>query len=374
MQVKLTLDDFIRRARAVHGDKYDYSKVVFKGSHKKVCIVCPTHGEFWQVAKSHWSGIGCAACSGNVKLSTEQFIERAKKIHGNRYDYSESQYKNMNEKVRIKCLQHGLFEQVASSHLSGHGCPYCSDSVLLTNEEFVKRAKKVHGDKYDYILVDYKGARIKVLIKCKSCNAIFKLDPNGHLSGQGCPQCGIRQRNESIRLPYDIWVARARKNHTTLYDYSEVQYNKLLDKVKIGCPKHGFFYQEAKAHMEGTDCPLCSQPSRGENLIEHILTQNDIEHIRQYAVYNESILCDNIRLIVDFFLPKYNMFIEYNGRQHYMPVKRFGGESDFEQQKERDIALRLYCKEHKIKLLEIPYTEYREIGDILKKELKIKTT
>ena len=122
---KLTTEDFIKKAKEVHGDKYDYSKVVYKGNRTLVTIVCPIHGEFQQKPSNHLSGNGCPDCSGNKRLTTEDFIKKAREVHGDKYDYSKVKYVNTSTKVCIVCPEHGEFQQTPNDHLGGKGCPNC---------------------------------------------------------------------------------------------------------------------------------------------------------------------------------------------------------------------------------------------------------
>ena len=185
---KLTTDDFIKRAKEVHGDKYDYSKVEYKNARSKVCIICPEHGEFWQEPRHHLDGKGCPSCKRVKKLTTDDFIKRAKEVHGDKYDYSKVDYKNNKSKVCIICPEHGEFWQEASSHLSGNGCPKCNGGTFLSQHEFIEKAKKVHNNFYDYSKVEYKNARSKVCIICPR-HGEFWQEASSHLSGKGCPKC-----------------------------------------------------------------------------------------------------------------------------------------------------------------------------------------
>ena len=130
----LTQDEFIERAVAVHGNKYDYSKVIYAGTKKKVCIICPEHGEFWQKPYAHLAGQGCPKCANNQKIDKEEFIRRAREIHGDKYDYSKVDYKNNYTKVVITCPEHGDFKQFPHSHLQGNGCQKCYEEPLLERE------------------------------------------------------------------------------------------------------------------------------------------------------------------------------------------------------------------------------------------------
>ena len=141
---KLNTESFITKAKEVHGDKYDYSKVEYVNNSTKVCIICPIHGEFWQIPNNHLSGNGCNKCSGNDKLNTESFITKAKEVHGDKYDYSKVEYINARTKVCIICPVHGEIMIIPNKHLKGYGCNKCKISGKLTKEEFIIKAKEIH--------------------------------------------------------------------------------------------------------------------------------------------------------------------------------------------------------------------------------------
>lgn len=123
---RLTTEEFVERSRAVHGDRYDYSKAVYVDKRTKVEIVCPEHGSFWQLPTNHWKGQGCPVCAGRAReFTTESFVERARKVHGDAYDYSQVEYKTMRTPVTIVCPEHGAFQQMPLAHLKGRGCPQC---------------------------------------------------------------------------------------------------------------------------------------------------------------------------------------------------------------------------------------------------------
>ena len=194
---------FINKAIQVHGNKYDYSKVNYIDCNTKVCIICPEHGEFWQSPRCHLKGRGCSLCSKNKKLTTEEFIKRAKEIYGDKYDYSKVEYVNNHTKVCIICPDHGEFWQKPQSHLNGHGCVKCfakgcADRFALTTEEFIKRAKEIHNDKYDYSKVNYVNSYTKVCIICPE-HGEFWQEPHEHLRGGGCPICKDSKLEKEIR-------------------------------------------------------------------------------------------------------------------------------------------------------------------------------
>jgi very-short-patch-repair endonuclease len=152
---KLSQKIFIEKAKEIHGDKYDYSNVNYTGALNYVNIICPTHGMFRQHANSHLSGRGCSKCVGGIKKTQEEFIIRAKEIHDNKYDYSLVKYINAKTNIEIICSVHGIFKQMPTKHLCGHGCPICNESrgenkitnYLLKNSiKFIKE-KKFNGCK-----------------------------------------------------------------------------------------------------------------------------------------------------------------------------------------------------------------------------------
>ncbi len=184
----LTKEEFIEKAKEVHGDKYDYSKVVYINSTTPVTIVCPEHGEFLQKPINHLRGSGCHKCTGLIRLTTSEFIEKAKEVHGDKYDYSKVVYINNHTKVTIVCPIHGEFEQIPNTHLLGCGCPICAGNIKLSTDEFVEKARKIHGDKYIYDKVNYVNNSTKVIITCP-IHGEFEQVPYKHLIGHGCPRC-----------------------------------------------------------------------------------------------------------------------------------------------------------------------------------------
>lgn len=193
MPKKVTTQDFIDRARAVHGDKYGYAFSVYQSTNEKVFIHCHDHGIFEQSPGNHLKGNGCASCYGNKKMTTDVFVKKAKPVHGNKYDYSKVDYINAMTNVKIICPKHGEFDQSPANHLGGKGCPKCkgvaaSKAQRSTIEEFIEKAREVHGDGCDYSMVDYVNAATKVKIVCPE-HGIFFQTPTSHLQGSGCPGC-----------------------------------------------------------------------------------------------------------------------------------------------------------------------------------------
>lgn len=205
----LSKEDFIERARKIHGDKYDYSKVEYINSKTKVCIVCPTHGEFWQTPMCHLKGEGCGKCGyekmkKSQSFTREMFIGKAKNKYGDKYDYSKVEYINSQTPILITCKIHGDFLMRPNDHLQGQECPKCKLSKLrkkfaFSREEFIEKAKKVHGDKYDYSKVEYVNNRTKVCIICTKHGEFWQA-PDHHLLGGNCPQCNKSKLEEQTNV------------------------------------------------------------------------------------------------------------------------------------------------------------------------------
>ena len=187
---KLTQEEILIRFINKHNNKFDYSLFEYNGMKNKSIFKCNTCGQsFLQTPNGHLKN-GCPCCVGKYK-TTEVFIEEAKKIHGNKYDYSLVEYKSSKEKIKIKCNTcEQVFLQTPNGHLTGRGCTFCNTNKRMTSDEFIEKAKLIHGDKYDYSLVEYKNMKTKIKIKCNYCNNVFMVVPDLFFNKKsGCPNC-----------------------------------------------------------------------------------------------------------------------------------------------------------------------------------------
>ena len=196
--------DFIEKSKNIYDNKYDYSLVEYITNNKKVKIICPEHGIFEQIPRTHISGSGCRLCYNDKRTkNTDFFIEKGNKIHNNKYDYSLVNYTHNNNKVKIICPIHGIFEQKPNIHLIGCGCVKCSiDDKKSNTSDFIEKCKKIHDNKYDYSLVEYETAQIKVKIICPE-HGVFNITPHNHLFSKGCPKCH-KSKNEIVVEKYLI--------------------------------------------------------------------------------------------------------------------------------------------------------------------------
>lgn len=366
--IKLSQEEIIRRFKKVHGDKYNYSKVKYSLISEKVCIICLKHGEFWQTPQSHLAGCGCNLC-GQIASKESKYkdknsaIEKAKLVHGDKYDYSEVKYTVLQDIVTIICPIHGEFKQVFKNHLHGNGCSKCNRSKpkynkRLSIENFIQRSNKIHNYKYDYSKTVYINSNIPICIICPE-HGEFWQTPTVHLQGSGCKKCSFKLVGDLKRLNTEEFIKRSYLVHgINKYDYSKVKYIKISEKVEIICKKHGSFWQQAQHHLNGTGCPLCNE-SKNELKIRNFLDNQLIKYTTQEWFKNTENPCKNpktnCRLPFDFYLPEYNLCIEYDGEAHYIPIKYFGGKKTLEDQQRRDSIKNQYCKDNGIRLLRIPY-------------------
>jgi len=242
---KLTTEDFIKKAKEIHSDKYDYS------------LICPIHGVFEQQPNAHLNYKGCFKC-GIDKRRTKQlkdkdyFINKSKNFHIDKYDYSLVEYVDQTTKVKIICPIHGIFEQTPKQHYK-HGCHYCSSSKngqynKIDRETFIKISKEIHNNFYDYSLI--KDINKKVDIICP-IHGVFHTNSYRHMKGSICIKCKNDNR-KSIN-----YVEKFNKIHNNKYDYSLSKYINNKTKIKIICPIHGIFEQRPDSHIQGKGCPKC---------------------------------------------------------------------------------------------------------------------
>jgi len=277
-------------------------------------------------------------------------------IHNYKYDYSLFKFIDFKTKVKIICPIHGEFEQRFDHHLNGHRCKRCKGFEILNHEDFMKRSNEVHNNKYKYPFNDYKNNHTKVKIICP-IHGEFEQIPSGHLNGKGCRRCkGIEVLNQQD------FIKKSSEVHNFEYDYSLSDYINAKTKVKIICKNHGVFEQTPDNHISKKQgCPYCNK-SVGEEKIKKYLDEFKIDYNRQYNLYEEN---KKHPLRADFYLPKYNLIIEYNGTQHYNEIKYFGGLKTLIDIKDRDRRKKLICEKNNIKLIIIPYTKFNEIKNIL---------
>ena len=404
-------EDFISKSKEVWKDKYDYSLVEYKNMKTKIKIIY-NDWIFLQKAEDHLLGKMC-----ELRWDTNRFIFESKKIHGDDYDYSKTVFKNMNTKVIL--LKDGVeYLQNPNKNLMGRKPERVRR--LRSTGDFIDDARSIWGYKYDYSLVDYKGSHIEVLIKYDG--VIYRQKPVQHLLGYNCERDTIKNEEDFLRKcrdrhgdKYDYslveytgsqnkvkiifdgkvyeqkagahihssgmiervilkkttiqFIKEANVIHNFKYDYSKVEYVNNQSKVIIVCKIHGDFEQVSSSHLSGAGCPHCFE-SKGEKKISKFLNLNEIEYVRQKKFDD----CVGIRykLPFDFYLPKYRTAIEFDGKQHYEPMEFFGGLEAYNRLKANDKIKSDYCEDNYIDLIRIRYDQIDRVFEILKESLKNK--
>lgn len=275
-------ENFTNISNKIHRNKYDYSKVDYINVDTKVCIICPEHGEFWQTPYKHKNGQGCPICAKEHRCTTEKFIEKAKKVHGNKYDYSKVNYVNNHTKVCIICPEHGEFWQTPFDHIiQKHGCSKCSNNIKYSTEEFVAMAKSKHGERYSYEKVIYNGMHEKLCIICPE-HGEFWQEAATHLRGCGCPICGGK-----IRYTTEEFIKRSKEIFGDKYDYSLTNFISTKSKVLIRClcknslgEEHGIFSVTPEKHLlRHQGCPKCIGKYK---TTEEFISEANIIHNNRY--------------------------------------------------------------------------------------------
>lgn len=311
-------EEFVKKARAVHGDKYDYSKVIYKNNKTKVCIICLIHGEFWQKPDKHINcKQGCPKCRGYYR-TTEEFIELVEQKYKGQFTFEKTVYQGSNTKVCITCKKHGDFIITPHMLLRSQSCPKCGrercgEAHSDNQETFMKKVEeKGLLNLYDFSEVVYERSNVPIKLYCREKDKYgrehgeFYITPNGLLMGHRCPKCSNLYRRTIEELIEDF-----RRVHGDKYNYSKVVFKNMRTKICIICPEHGEFWQLPYAHMIGQGCPQCKM-SHLENKICQLLKNNDIEF--EYESNINGILR---RKTVDFYLPKLSIGIECQGGQHF---------------------------------------------------------
>lgn len=288
MAQRLTTEDFIEKARKIHGNKYDYSKVDYVNARSKVCIICPEHGEFWQLSKSHLEGKGCKECGRNTE-------ERGKKIN-------------------------------------------------LTSVERIIKAKELYNNFYTYKNTDFSRVGFKTIVTCP-IHGDWETTYHMHVSRKcGCRKCYL----ESLKHNKETFINEYKKRYGNLdYDLTKIEYININTPVTLICPIHGEFTKTAHTLLYCDPyCPQCTfVNSKLEEEIKELLEEYGVDYAPQHKFEwlgsHQS---------VDFFIPSKNIAIECQGKQHF---GEGGWSKDFDFNKQYELDKRKYnlCKENRVKLL-----------------------
>lgn len=384
-------DEFISKSREIHGDKYDYSLVEYVNTNRPVNIRCKKHDFVFPMSpRDHLNGRGCKLCANNQKKTTEQFNEEMQEIYGGNLVCEE--YTDTRTSAKMYCKKHDHHFIRMPGHLQkGYGCPICNkeegktwaNTVTAkydpsrkteagTNESFIEKSRKRHGDHYDYTHVKYVNNDTPVCIVCKGCNEIHWMSPDAHLRSPsgGCNKCWGKTGRSPERKMQDF-IVEANRIHNNRYVYLDKEYNPNV--AHIYCHIHRDFTLKPSDHLKGLGCPHCFPKqslrtgiSEGERrVIKHLKARN-IPYIYNKEIKNEYGISNRQVFRPDFQLLAHNAIIEFNGEQHYRYVEGIHADYNaFIQQQLRDVEMRQYCHDHNIRLLEIRYDEIDNIPELI---------
>lgn len=295
---------------------------------------------------------------------SQVFIDKSKKIHGDKFDYSKVDYRTAKTKVVITCLEHGDFLVTPNNHLSGNGCPKCLGRGFTPTEQlenFIKDGHRIHNNKYDYSRVNITDKKLTIICPI---HGEFIQSKIGHITNKsGCPDCGGIKKGISRRLSKDEFVAKANETHNHRYTYDNVVYQGAHKKVNVTCPTHGDFSISPANHWSNeVGCPSCfnSNPSKGEVKIHDWLTKHNIFFEFQKSFPDLYYKSKNGRLKYDFYIPEKNLLIEFDGEYHYNPIsfsKLISGAEQLELTQTRDRLKTEYAEKNGYKLLRIRYDD-----------------
>ena len=373
-------DEYKSLVVKLHGDKYDLSKVEYRGMREYVTATCPIHGDFTLTAYDFANKRGCGKCgienrakqSGQTKsgkktkrenLTTERFISEAKKIFGDCYDYSVTDLKQKDEKgrIRIICPKHGEFLQNPYSHLHGHGCSKCgreqtAKTQSMTTEQFIEKANRIHDFKYDYSETVYSGSLNDVEIICPK-HGKFTQTACVHLAGHGCKKCADEFNSSNLLSSTDEFIEKAKKIHGEDNDYSLVEYRGAKEPVIIICKNGHRYPQMPNKHLSGHSCPFCT------NNVSHKETEL-AEYIKslglEIKISQRNVLEDSKEL--DILIPSKNVAVEFDGLYWHSEVKK--------QDKRYHLNKTIECEKNGIRLIHVFEDEWDFKKDIVKSRLR----
>ena len=361
-------ENFWKKIYAVWGvnGNYDFSKTEYKPDNEQINVICKKHGLISVKCCNFKNGHGCKKCADEKRYekTVKKFKEDVWLYRGDWFEII-TEFKTMNnDKIGIMCKTcGGLFSTTPKTFLKSKTCPLCENkSKKLTHKEFVEKINKIYNNSLT-CLTKFKTVRDEVTCKC-ICGNVINKKAELFLLGSKCQACGDIPNKPITKKTF---IEKAKKIHDNKYDYSLVDYKDLYTKVDIKCNKcKSVFSQRPFHHLYyESGCVKCNL-SKGEETIASIL--EDIGYVLGETYFRQYIFKDlrsgkgkSDYLKLDFYIPKKNLAIEFQGEQHYKSVEIWGGEEAFKQRQKYDQIKRDYCKNNGISLLEIPYTDFKNI-------------
>lgn len=357
--MKLTKNEVIDRIKNIHGDKYrGVDDINYINISTKIKLICPIHNDFYITPKSIFNGCGCRKCSqianaNKTKYNIDIFIEKAREIHGDKYDYSQSIYINGATKLKIICPIHGVYEQTPSKHLSGQGCPKCGHNSFMTTKALIEDARKIHHDKYDYSKTEYINYNTKVCIICPE-HGEFLQYPYQHIDRKnGCPKCGNIITANKLSKTREEFIKDAIKIHGDKYTFDDTIYKNSTTHIKVNCQKHGMFEITPSNLLQGYGCPKCRcTTSKEENEVANFIAELDVK--------SEKTKLENGQEL-DIYIPDKKIAFEFDGLYWHCELKK---------DKYYHSKKTYCCKEQGIQLIHIFEDEWLYKKEIVKSNIR----
>lgn len=383
---------FNERVYQMYGDDLDTSVAGYINAHKPVLLICRHHGAFRISPRLLLRGEngnpphGCWKCSGltdpneNSRMTTKRFYDIMRHLY-QILDFTKYRRRKikLGTKITAFCMKHGEITHDAQWWLDGKGCEYCNGKFYPP--EWKENAVKRHGNKYEYVGEAPRTMSDYIHYICPE-HGLQEQRYDIHVNqGCGCPKCANYPNKKTPLERCNEWIAKCiEKYGEGRYDYSRAHEDYVNNDslVWIRCCIHDYWFRQTPDNNLRTvngSCPICAmefKESEGEATIRRWLVKHGITDFIQdeYTIEHDNPRCKRRYLRPDFWLPGYNLFIEYNGEQHYEEVSIFNDNDwTYEDQVIRDETLRDYCVRYHHNLLEIPYWDLKRIDEILTEEL-----
>ena len=326
----------------------------------------------------------------NQNRTKDMFISELQDIYGDLYDYSSVIYKNRKTEVTLFCKKHSLsFQRTPANLLKGYGCPCCNKELGRTykntveanyiperrilrwdTDRFIKESEYIFGKgTFDYSKCHYVNSKTPVTLIHVSTGKEFSVRPTEHLRHPAYRDTDSKYYEGTTDEQKIYYYADCVRRELTSKVYIPMQHVESYKRFKCICPIHGEFFTDLINIHKGVGCPDCTPKgeSLGERAVRRYLQQKGIEYIQEYTIRDKRYFDTFAR--IDFYVPGKNMFIEFQGEQHYnIAVSKITHNSRrWQQQKKRDNHLRAYSESKGISLVEIPYTYRNNVSVFLDK-------
>ena len=324
----------------------------------KILHHCLIHDIYWEIAPTNaLRGDGCEKCRkdrvrNKMQKTHDEYVKEV--MICNPYIEVLEKYIDSRTPILHKCKKHGVeWKAIPSNVLKGHGCAECKSESLKNNfsrtqEQYIYEISIINPN--IEVVGMFAGVKVPIMHRCKIHNIEWITSPSSILQGCGCPECCKEKIGDKNRKTHEQYVEELKVKNPNIVALGI--YVNALTPILHKCLIDDFeWYARPGNILFGFGCPKCNE-SKGEKLVRKWLEKNNIKYKYQYSFPD----CKDINTLpFDFYLPDYNIAIEYQGKQHYESIDYFGGEKSLQYTQKHDSIKKEYCKNNNIKLLEIPY-------------------